>query len=47
MLEAIAKRAPEDEGTLAAVPGMNRWRMEAIGAQILAAVDVKVGDEGC
>lgn len=47
VLEAIAKRAPEDEGTLAAVPGMNRWRMEAIGAQILAAVDVKVGDEGC
>lgn len=47
VLDTIAKHAPEDEGALGAVPGMTRWRVEAIGSGVSAVLTVKEGGEGC
>lgn len=40
ILETISKDPPQDDSELLGITGMTRWRMEAIGARILDAVQI-------
>jgi ribonuclease D len=37
-LEDVARRAPSSEAELAAIPGIRRWQVEAIGAALVSAL---------
>ncbi|MBI3637421.1 MAG: HRDC domain-containing protein [Candidatus Rokubacteria bacterium] len=38
LIRAIAEAGPRDVAALAAVPGVRRWRVDAMGAELVAAV---------
>jgi hypothetical protein len=41
VLVEVALAAPSNSEALAAMPGMRRWRMDALGDQLLAVIGSK------